>query len=111
MITIFIKEKNEECFNCIDGLNLFICMFTSSKKWSAIGGNGGTVKLAYEHGIFQQVEVDEKQAIELAKQRCKDWGYSDAKSFEELKKCISFGNYGCDAYQVTKDFQCINKKE
>ena len=79
------------------------------KSYGTRGGSkaDGTVKMSYTYGGFEVPTVDESQALESAIRRCKGWGYSGAESFDFVdKKCQSMGQYGCDRWLVTKEFQC-----
>lgn len=79
-------------------------------QWTATGGSraDGVVRLSYDLGPFQKSGVNEAQAIELATQRCRAWGFTGAEAFGgEVRQCTHPGQFGsCDAYHVMKDYQC-----
>lgn len=82
------------------------------KEWVPIGGSraDGTVKLAYEYGALTVPTVDNARALQLAKQRCAAWGYTNAEPFEGVvQNCTNRDRYGCNAYRVTATYQCIGK--
>ncbi|WP_407278199.1 YecR family lipoprotein [Aromatoleum evansii] len=81
-----------------------------TRDWSATGGSraDGVVRLAYESHEMEDVRVSEAQAVKLAAQRCKTWGYSGAEAFGGVtRQCTKFGGFsGCSQWTVTKEFQC-----
>ena len=82
----------------------------TTKDWAATGGSrsDGVVRLSYEVGEFQKAELNEQQAVNLATQRCKTWGYSGAEAFGGVtRQCNMGGGFGgCGQWMVTKEFQC-----
>jgi hypothetical protein len=81
----------------------------TTKTLQATGGSrsDGVVRLSFEYGAFENPKVDEAQAHEVARERCKVWGYSDADPFGGVTRiCNQTGMYGCTAWLVTKEYQC-----
>jgi len=81
------------------------------KDWSATGGSrsDGVVRLSYEMGELEKPQLNEQQAVNLATQRCKTWGYTGAEAFGGVtRQCNSPGGAfgGCARWMVTKEFQC-----
>ncbi len=75
-----------------------------------IGGSraDGTVQLAYEYGGFESPQVDWETANQIATERCRAWGYSDAESFGGgVSQCTASGEWGCIQFFVTITYQCI----
>jgi hypothetical protein len=69
----------------------------------------GIVKLSFEYGEFDRIEIDEASALQSARQRCAVWGYTDADPFEGYtRQCQRGGGLfgGCSHWFVTKDYQC-----
>jgi len=90
---------------------LFLAGCATTKDWSATGGSrsDGTVRLSYEFGQFEKPELSEQQAVTLASQRCKTWGYTGAEAFGgQTRTCnLSSGAFGnCQRWLVTKEYQC-----
>lgn len=81
-----------------------------TKDWSATGGSraDGVVRLSYEIGEMENAQLNESQAVRLAAQRCKTWGYSGAEAFGGItRQCNMRGGFsGCAKWMVTKEFQC-----
>ncbi|MBS0172631.1 MAG: hypothetical protein JSR64_01190 [Nitrospira sp.] len=81
-----------------------------TKDWSATGGSraDGVVRLSYEASEMETVQLNESQAVRLAAQRCRTWGYSGAEAFGGVtRQCNKFGGFsGCAQWMVTKEFQC-----
>lgn len=82
-----------------------------NKDWSATGGSrsDGVVRLSYEMKEFEQPQLSEQQAVNLATQRCKTWGYTGAEAFGGVtRKCNQGGGFGgCSQWLVTKEYQCL----
>lgn len=79
------------------------------KHFVPVGGSrsDGTIKMAFDHGMFENPQVDANQARALAKQRCAAWGYSDAEAFgSSMKTCIMGSSSGCNTWRVTVEYQC-----
>jgi hypothetical protein len=69
----------------------------------------GIVKLSFEYGQFDKIEINEADALRSARQRCAVWGYTDADPFEGYaRQCQRAGGLfgGCSHWFVTKDYQC-----
>jgi hypothetical protein len=80
------------------------------KQYGAIGGSrsDGTVQLAYQYGGLEKPVVDSQQAVQLARSKCRAWGYEDAEAFgTEVTKCTASNQYGCTQWLVTSEFQCL----
>ena len=82
----------------------------TTKDWAATGGSrsDGVVRLSYELGEFEKPQLNEQQAIEIATQRCKTWGYSGAEAFGGVtRQCNQGGGFaGCSRWMITKEYQC-----
>ena len=63
---------------------------TTYKMWTEYGGGKeeGVVQLSYEYRRFESPQVDERAGIELARERCRDWGFKDAQRKGEDRQCI-----------------------
>lgn len=81
-----------------------------TKDWSATGGSraDGVVRLSYDSGEMETVRLNEAQAVKLAAQRCRTWGYAGAEAFGGVtRQCSQLGGLsGCARWMVTKEFQC-----
>ncbi len=65
----------------------------------------GTVKLAFQTGVFEKPQIDTAKSLETAKKRCAAWGYTDVEAFGGAgKECI---DRNCEHWTVTYQFQCI----
>ena len=84
-----------------------------NKEWAATGGSraDGVVRLSFEVGQFEVPKLDEAQAVKVATQRCKTWGYSGAEAFGGVtKQCTSSGRSGCIETLITKEYQCTGSQ-
>ncbi|MDR1489755.1 MAG: YecR-like lipofamily protein [Desulfovibrio sp.] len=82
------------------------------KHWAATGGSrsDAVVRMSYEFASYEIPEVNPQEAVELASQRCKSWGYSEAEAFGgETRACNQYSGSGCASWLVTKEFQCIGR--
>lgn len=81
----------------------------SNKEFVPTGGSrsDGTIKMSYQYGAFELPQVDLKQAVESARQRCAAWGYSGAEPFGgSTKTCIDSSSGSCNVWRVTAEYQC-----
>lgn len=82
----------------------------TQKEWSATGGSraDGVVRLSYEVGEFEKPQLDEQQAVALATQRCRTWGYKGSEAFGGVtRRCNAAGGFGgCSHWLITKEYQC-----
>lgn len=82
---------------------------TTVSQMAATGGSraDGVVRLSYEAGAFNKINIDEAAALETARERCHTWGYKDAEAFGGVtRQCNSSSMYGCNRWVVTKEYQC-----
>lgn len=82
----------------------------AQKDWSATGGSrsDGVVRLSYEYGEMEKPQVREEQALAIAAQRCRTWGYTGSEAFGGVtRQCNQRGGFnGCASWIVTKEYQC-----
>lgn len=86
---------------------------TTMKAMTATGGSkaDGIVKMSYEIGMFQRVQVDMEASKREAAKRCAVWGYSGAEPFGgQVRQCTQRGTYDCNQWLVTMDYQCTGEK-
>lgn len=92
-------------------LGFFLLGCQTITHMTAIGGSksDGTVRLAYEHGIFDEVRIDTNHAIQTAIEKCSAWGYTNAEAFGgSTSFCTTYNGYGnCIRARVTTEYQCI----
>ena len=81
---------------------------TTYKLWNEAGSDqdSGTVDLSYEFRKFENPQVDERAGVELARERCKDWGYANAHRKGEARLCIDGIETDCKKWRVTRQYQC-----
>jgi hypothetical protein len=78
-------------------------------QMQATGGSrsDGIVKLSFEYGMFDKVQLDEATALQTARQRCAVWGYTDADPFGGItRQCQMYGSLGCQHWFATREYQC-----
>ena len=77
-----------------------------------VGGSkaDGTIVMAIEYGLFDNVKVDVAETQKKAIQTCKNWGYSNVRFFDEgYKRCLQPDpNLGCVRWREEYQAQCID---
>ncbi|MGE9999888.1 YecR family lipoprotein [Desulfovibrio sp. SGI.133] len=86
------------------------------KDWIAVGGSrsDATIRLGYTYNPKIEVpQLDHQQALELATQKCRAWGYDHAEEFGSvMENCGQMvydpwiGPY-CAQMNAVAEFQCI----
>ncbi len=67
----------------------------------------GTVKLSFEYGLFESPQLDPRQGLSAAQQRCSSWGYKNAEPFGgSTKICIQSTRSDCVRWLVSVEYQC-----
>jgi hypothetical protein len=73
----------------------------------------GRVKLAYDISANQQALLHPQEAIKLANQQCKDWGYQqNARQIgDENKSCAksykgAYDDQQCISWRISREYQC-----
>ena len=91
-------------------LILFAAGCATVSQMQATGGSraDGIVKLSFEYGMFDKVQLDEASALQTARQRCSVWGYTDAESFGGVtRQCQQYSmSLGCTHWFATREYQC-----
>lgn len=80
-------------------------------EMAATGGSrsDGIVRLSFEAGMFDKIDINELAALHTARLRCNSWGYSSAEAFGgHTRQCQQSSGYGCMRWLVTKEYQCTN---
>ncbi|MDD2182025.1 YecR family lipoprotein [Kingella sp. SNUBH-2017] len=85
-------------------------------EWESVGGSrsDGTVKLSYKKGWKDTRLPDNDAALEMAKKRCKAWGYSYAEAFDgETESCLMQAHGKrrtvCTLWRHTREYQCMTE--
>jgi hypothetical protein len=83
------------------------CATVSQMEATSGSRSDGIVKLSFEYGMFDKVQLDQVSAHQKAKQRCAVWGYSDAEPFGGVERqCQAMSGYGCMRWFATIEYQC-----
>ncbi|HTU68164.1 MAG TPA: YecR family lipoprotein [Steroidobacteraceae bacterium] len=92
-------------------LALTVSGCTTYKLWTETDSDqqAGMVQLSYEYRRFESPQVDERAAAEMAKERCKDWGYPAASRNGEHDTCIEGERDLCKKTRVTREYRCAAK--
>jgi hypothetical protein len=88
-------------------MNLGAC--ASSKQWSVSGGDRkeGLVRVSYEYPEFQQPQLSDEQAMQIATSRCNGWGYESAEPIAgQIRQCSGKDGGNCTLWTVTREYQC-----
>lgn len=82
---------------------------TTYKTWSEYGGGKeeGVLQLTYEYRRFESPQVDERAGIQLARERCRDWGFKDAQRKGEDRQCSDGTESDCAKWRVIREYRCL----
>jgi len=82
---------------------------TTYKLWNDAGSDSdlGTVKLSYEYRKYENPMVDERAGVEMARERCKDFGLPNAQRKGEERECLSGTTEDCSRWRVTREYRCV----
>lgn len=81
---------------------------TTYKLWTETGASqdDGVVELSYEYRKFESPQVDERAGLDMARQRCRDWGYPSAQRKGEERRCTDGVEADCSKWLVTRAYRC-----
>ena len=97
---------------CLIALTSIVAGCATSKQWSVTGGqkNEGLVRVSYEFPEYREPQLSERQAEQVALQRCAGWGYDDAQPIAgQLRQCSNMDNGNCNLWMVTREYQCTRE--
>jgi hypothetical protein len=82
---------------------------TTYKLWNEAGSDSdlGTVNLSYEYRKFESPQVDERAGTQMARERCKDFGYTSAQRKGEVRECLAGTPENCSKWLVTREYRCV----
>ncbi len=82
---------------------------TTYKTWTAVDeSEEGVVSLSYEYRRFESPQVDERAGINMARERCKDWGFHDAQRKGEDRQCKDGTEADCSKWLVIRHYRCVD---
>ena len=81
---------------------------TTYKLWTPAGSDqdAATVDFSYEYRKFESPQVDERAGQQMALERCKDWGFTNAHRKGEDRKCLDGTAESCNKWRVTRQYRC-----
>ena len=81
---------------------------TTYKLWSVADSDQdkATVALFYEYRKFESPQVDERAGVEMARERCRDWGYPAAQRKAEDRQCVDGDEPKCSRWRVIREYRC-----
>ena len=81
---------------------------TTYKLWNEAESDQdhGVVRLSYEYRKFESPQVDERAGVQMAKERCHDWGYPNATRKGEDRECTDGDKTDCRKWLVTREYSC-----
>jgi hypothetical protein len=91
---------------------LVLCGCTTYKLWTEFDSEpgSGTIQLAYEYRKFESPQVDERAGLNIARERCADWGFKDATRKGEDRVCLDGDGQNCGKWRVVREYRCLAKK-
>jgi hypothetical protein len=93
-------------------ITLLLAGCTTYKLWSEgdSDSDNGIVRLTYEYRKYESPQVDERAGVEMAKQRCRDWGFpANAQRKGEDRQCLSGDEASCTRWLVIREFRCLRE--
>ncbi|WP_114766220.1 YecR family lipoprotein [Vibrio rhodolitus] len=88
------------------------CANPVNKEWFVTDGSksDAVITIAYDEGLLQQAVVDEQQALDMAIDGCRAWGFKSAQSLGiPLDHCARKDKLlGCVNTRYTQIYQCTN---
>jgi hypothetical protein len=86
---------------------------TTYKLWSVADSDQetATVALFYEYRKFESPQVDERAGVEMARERCRDWGYPGAQRKGEDRKCLDGDDNKCSRWRVVREYRCTGDRK
>ena len=91
----------------LTGLVVAGCATVSEMVPTGGSRSDGIVKLSFEYGMFDKIQIDQVAALSAARKRCATWGYSDAEPFGGMtRQCQMYGSMGCTQWFATVEYQC-----
>ena len=91
------------------GLLVASCATVSQMTPTGGSRSDGIVKLSFEYGMFDKVQLDQVTALASARKRCNTWGYGDAEPFGGMtRQCQMYGSMGCMRWFATVEYQCTS---
>jgi hypothetical protein len=90
---------------------LLIAGCTTYKMWSVADSDRDTASVAlfYEYRKFESPQVDERAGVEMARERCKDWGYPGAQRKGEDRQCVEGEAPSCSRWRVIREYRCTKQ--
>lgn len=94
------------------------CAKPVQKDWAAFGGSrsDAVIKLSYQYNPTTELpQVNDNQALTIAKQRCSSWGYPDVEPFGgvvtacQQMQVVPFAGLQCVNMLVVKQYQCLGR--
>jgi hypothetical protein len=85
---------------------------TTYKLWTESDSNQaeGTIQLSYEYRKFESPQVDERAGVELARERCGDWGFRNGAARKgEERICIDGTQSDCAKWRVVREYRCLRE--
>jgi len=85
---------------------------TTYKMWTEADSDQteGTLQLSYEYRKFENPQVDERAGIELARERCADWGFRNGAARKgEDRICIDGVKSDCSKWRVLREYRCLRE--
>jgi hypothetical protein len=55
--------------------------------------------------------VDERAGVNMARERCKEWGFPDAQRKAEDRQCVKGVESDCSRWQVVREYQCLGPRK
>jgi hypothetical protein len=89
-------------------LVLAVAGCTTYKLWkeSDADEQSGMIQLSYEYRNFENPQVDERAAVDMARERCAGWGYKNVGRNGEERICQDGTKSDCSKWKVVREYRC-----
>ena len=91
---------------------LVLAACASAPKWSPTSSNRelAVARVAYEYAKFEEPQMSDAEAVQLAANRCAAWGFTRAEMIPgELRDCSVSNDGSCDLWKVTREYRCTSE--
>ena len=91
---------------------LFMGACATQPTWSPSSSNRelGVARVSYEYPKFEEPQMSDAQAEQVAANRCAAWGFARAEMIAgELRDCSVSKDGSCDLWKVTREYRCTGE--
>ena len=93
---------------CLFAATSILAGCTTYKMWTYADSDeqARTVTMYYEYRKLENPQVDERAGVQIARERCKDWGFPSAQRKGEDRQCVDGEAASCSKWRVIREYRC-----